>query len=65
MNTIYVSKDKLEQRKKEKENCLNFLYYIEAIFDFNYPVITKCIDELQDNLQFKEDKRKEVKGNGK
>lgn len=61
MNTIYVSKEKLEQRCKEKEDCLRFLYYVEDMFDYNYEVITKCIDELQDNLQFKEDKRKEVK----
>ena len=60
MNTIYVSKDKLEQRKKEKEDCLKFLYYVEDIFDYNYEIISKCIDELQSNLQFKEDKRKEV-----
>jgi len=60
MNTIYVSKDNLEQRKKEKEDCLKFLYYVEDIFDYNYEIISKCIDELQSNLQFKEDKRKEV-----
>ena len=60
MNRIYVSKDKLEERKKQKEDCLNFLYYVEDIFDYNYEVISKCIDELQDNLEFKEDKRKEV-----
>ena len=62
MNTIYVSKDKLEQRKKEKEDCLKFLYYVEDIFDYNYEIISKCIDELQDNLQFKEDRRKGVSG---
>ena len=60
MNTIYVSKEKLEKRKKEKEKCLEFLYYVEAIFDFDYEIISKCIDELQDNLEFKEDKRKLV-----
>lgn len=60
MNTIYVSKNKLEQRKKEKEDCLKFLYYIEDIFDYNYEVVSKCIDELQSNLQFKEDKRKGI-----
>ena len=61
MNIIYVSKEKLETRKEEKEECLRFLYYIEDMFDYDYEVISKCIDELQDNLQFKEDKRKEVK----
>ena len=61
MNTIYVSKEKLETRRKEKEDCLKFLYYVEDIFDYNYEIISKCIDELQSNLQFKEDKRKEVK----
>ena len=61
MNTIYVSKEKLEQRKNEKELCLKFLYYVEDMFDYNYDVVSKCIDELQNNLQFKEDKRKEVK----
>ncbi len=60
MNTIYVSKDKLEQRKKEKEDCLRFLYYVEDMFDYDYEIISKCIDELQSNLQFKEDKRKGV-----
>ena len=58
MNTIFVSKEKLEERKKQKEQCLEFLYYVEAIFDFDYEIISKCIDELQDNLEFKEDNRK-------
>lgn len=57
MNTIYVSKEKLEKRKQEKEECLKFLYYIENIFDYDYEVISKCIDELQSNLEFKEDMR--------
>lgn len=55
MNTIYVSKDKLEKREKEKEDCLKFLYYVEDIFDYDYEIISKCIDELQNNLQFKEE----------
>lgn len=59
MNTIYVPKDKLETRKKEKEQCLKFLYYVEDIFDYDYEIISKCIDELQ-KLQIKEDKRKGV-----
>lgn len=58
MNTIYVSKEKIETRKQQKEKCLEFLYYIEDIFDYDYEIISKCIDELQ-KLQFKEDKRKE------
>ena len=61
MNTIYVSREKLETRQEELTETIRFLCYIEDIFDYNYPVITRCIDELQDNLQFKEDKRKEVK----
>lgn len=60
MNTIYVSKEKLEERNEEKEECLRFLYYIEDMFDYDYEVVSKCIDELQSNLQFKEDKRKGV-----
>lgn len=60
MNTIYVSKEKLEERKKQQEQCLEFLYYVEAIFDFDYEIISKCIDELQDNLEIKEDNRKLV-----
>lgn len=59
MNTIYVVKEKLEEREKQKEKCLDFLYYVESIFDFDYEIISKCIDELQDNLTFGEDKRKE------
>ena len=58
MNTIYVSKEKIETRKQQKEQCLEFLYYVEDIFDYDYEIISKCIDELQ-KLQFKEDKRKE------
>lgn len=61
MNVIYVSKEKLQERKEEKEECLRFLYYIEDMFDYDYEIISKCIDELQDNLEFKEDKRKEVR----
>ena len=60
MNTIFVSKEKLEEREKQKEKCLEFLYYVEDIFDYNYEIISKCIDELQFRLQFKEDKRKGV-----
>ena len=59
MNTIFVSKEKLETREKQKEQCLEFLYYVEDIFDYNYEIISKCIDELQ-KLEFKEDKRGEV-----
>jgi hypothetical protein len=59
MNTIFVSKEKLETREKQKEQCLEFLYYVEDIFDYNYEIISKCIDELQ-KLEFKEDKREEV-----
>ena len=59
MNVIYVSKEKLEERKEEKEECLRFLYYIEDMFDYDYEIISKCIDELQDNLEFKEDTRYE------
>lgn len=55
-NTIYVAKNKIETRKKQKEQCLEFLYYIEDIFDYDYKIISDCIDELQ-KLQFKEDKR--------
>ena len=57
MNTIYVSKNKLKLRKQQKEQCLHFLYYVEDIFDYDYEIISKCIDELQDNLEFKEDNR--------
>lgn len=57
MNTIYVKKDRLKERELQKENCLSFLYYVEDIFDYDYEIISKCIDELKDNLQFKEDKR--------
>lgn len=60
MNTIYVPKEKLETRKEQKEKCLEFLYYVEAIFDYDYKIISDCIDELQ-KLQIKEDNRKEVK----
>lgn len=30
--------------------------------DYNYEIVSKGIDELQSNLQFKEDKRKGVSG---
>lgn len=59
MNTIYCSKKNLEKRKQEKEQCLEFLYYLEDIFDYDYEIVSKCIDELQ-KLEFKEDKRKGV-----
>ena len=60
MNRIFVPKEKLEERKKQKEECLRFLYYVEDIFDYDYEIISKCIDELQDNLELKEDKRYKV-----
>ena len=56
MNTIFVPKDKLEERKKQKEDCLHFLYYVEDLFDYDYEIISKCIDELQE-LEIKEDDR--------
>lgn len=56
MNTIYVKKDRIEVRKLQLEKCLDFLYYVEDIFNYDYEIISKCIDELQ-KLQFKEDKR--------
>lgn len=56
MNILYVSKKDLEKRKLEKEQCLHFLYHLEATFDFDYEIISKCIDELQ-NLEIKEDNR--------
>lgn len=59
MNILFVSKENLEKRKQEKEQCLNFLYHIEDVFDYDYEIISKCIDELQ-NLEIKEDNRKEV-----
>ena len=62
MNILFVSKENLEKRKQEKEQCLNFLYHIEDVFDYDYEIISKCIDELQ-NLEIKEDNRKEVKNN--
>lgn len=52
-NTLYISKDKIETREQQKEQCLEFLYYIEDIFDYDYKIISDCIDELQ-KLQFKE-----------
>ena len=62
MNILFISKENLEKRKQEKEQCLNFLYHIEDVFDYDYEIISKCIDELQ-NLEIKEDNRKEVKNN--
>ena len=56
MNTIYVSKERIKERQLQLENCLSFLYYVEDIFNYDYEIISKCIDELQ-KLQFKEDKR--------
>lgn len=64
MNTIFCSKEKIKEREEQKEKCLEFLYYIEDIFDYDYEIISKCIDELQ-KLQFKEDKRYEVINNNK
>lgn len=63
MATLYVLKKDLEKRKQEKEQCLNFLYHIEDVFDYDYEIISKCIDELQ-NLEIKEDNRFEVINNG-
>lgn len=56
MNTLYVSKENLEKRKQEKEQCLHFLYHIEDVFDYDYKVISDCINELQ-KLEIKEDNR--------
>ena len=48
MKTLFVSKDKFEERQKQLEKCLNFLYYLEDIFGYNWETISKCINELQD-----------------
>ncbi len=57
MHRIFVKKENLEERKKQYEECLRFLYYVEDIFDYDYEIISKCIDELLYNLEIKEDKR--------
>lgn len=48
MKVIFIEKKKFEKKKQQLNECLDFLYYLEDIFDYKWEIISKCINELQD-----------------
>ena len=44
---LFINSIGYARRKEQKEKCLEFLYYIEDMFDYKWETISKCIDELQ------------------
>jgi len=48
MKVIFIEKERFEEKQQQKEKCLEFLYYLEDIFDYKWEVISNCINELQE-----------------